>query len=186
MKNTIFKITFGVFIACLLALALQSFSPSKTMEKEAEIVKVETVETDFGKAEMFFAGVGGYVRTNYRQDTITNAELDTIGLVARNSTTLANALASYTPFLSLYTLNLKINRVNATGTTSIKLYLDESATATPTAGGWVTIDSTTTTAAGVGIINRTDLLGEVYRLRVKGAGTQSTYYTITGLHKKKN
>jgi hypothetical protein len=185
MKNTIFKITFGVFIACLLALALQSFSPSKAVEKEAEIVKVETVETDFGKAEMFFA-VGGYVRANYRKDTIANTAADTIGLVSRTSTTQANANASYTPLLSLYSLDLSVVRANLSGTTTLAVYLDKSSTTTPTAGGWILVDSTSTATAGAAQIKISELTGEVYRIRIKGRGTQSSTYKIDCLLKKKN
>ena len=185
-NNTVFKFLFAGFIACLLGLALQSFAPFKAAEKEAEVVKVENVTGENGEAAKMYWAVGGYYRTNYRLDTITNAEQDTFGLVSRTSTTAANALASYSPFLSLYSLNLKIRRTNISGTTSVKMYLDESVTTTPTATGWVTVDSTTTTGATVGIINRSELLGEIYRIRIVGAGTQSSSYLVQGIAKKKN
>ena len=186
MKNTIFKFLFAGFVACLLGLALQAFAPSKTVEKEAEVVKVETVTGENGEAAKMYWAVGGYVRTNYRLDTITNAELDTFGLVSRTSTTAANALASYTPFISLYSLDLSIRRTNISGTTSVKMYLDKSATTTPTATGWLTVDSTSTTGATVGQISRSELLGEIYRVRIVGAGTQSSSYLVQGIAKKKN
>lgn len=186
MKNTIFKITFGVFVACLLALALQSFSPSKAVEKEAEIVKVETIESEAGEKSQLYFAVGGYVRTNYKQDTITSGEKDTIGLVSRTSTTQANALASYTPFLSLYTLDLNIVKTNLSGTTTVAMYLDKSSTTVPTATGWIFVDSTTTATAGAAKIALTQLPGEIYRIRVSGRGTQSTIYKIDGLAKKLN
>ena len=184
-NNTVFKFLFAGFVACILGLDLQGFTPSKTAETPAEVVKVETVENEGEKSQLYWA-VGGHYRTNYRLDTITNAELDTFGLVSRTSTTAANALASYTPFISLYSLNLKIRRTNISGTTSVKMYLDESVTTTPTATGWVTVDSTTTTGATVGIINRSELLGEIYRVRIVGAGTQSSSYLVQGIAKKKN
>ncbi len=186
MKNSTFKILFLGLVIAALGFALQGFGPAKTVEKEAEVIKVENVTNENGEAAKMYYAVGGYVRTNYKQDTITNAELDTFGLVSRTSTTAANALASYTPFISLYSLNLKIKRTNISGTTSVKMYLDESATTTPTATGWVTVDSTTTTGATVGIINRSELLGEIYRVRIVGAGTQSSIYKVDGILKKKN
>lgn len=185
MKNTIFKITFAGLVACLLALALQSFSPSKTPEKEADIVKLETVESEAGKAQFFYA-VGGYVRANYRKDTISNTAADTIGLVSRTSTTLANSSTAYTPLLSLYSLDLSVVRANLSGTTTLAVYLDKSSTTTPTAGGWILVDSTSTATAGAAQIKISEMTGEIYRIRVKGRGTQSSTYKIDCLLKKKN
>ncbi len=186
MKNTIFKFAFLGLMICLLGLALQAFAPAKTVEKEAEVVKVETVTNENGEAAKMYWAVGGYVRSIYRLDTITNTEEDTIGLVSRTSTTANNAVASYTPFISLYTIDLSIKKTNISGTTTVAMYLEKSATTTPTTTGWVLVDSTSTATAGVGVISRTELLGETYRLRVKGRGTQSTSYKIDGLAKKKN
>lgn len=185
-NNTVFKFLFAGFVACLLGLALQAFAPAKTVEKEAEVVKVETVTNENGEAAKMYWAVGGYVRTNYRQDTITDGEKDTIGLVSRTSTTAANALASYTPFISLYTLDLNIVKTNASGTTTVAMYLDKSSTTVPTATGWIFVDSTTTATAGAAKIALTQLPGEIYRIRVSGRGTQSTRYKIDGIAKKLN
>ena len=135
MKNTIFKFAFLGLMICLLGLALQAFAPAKTVEKEAEVVKVETVTNENGEAAKMYWAVGGYVRTNYKQDTITYTEADTFGLVSRTSTTAANALASYTPLISRYTLDLNIVKTTRTGTTTVAMYLEKSATTTPTTTG---------------------------------------------------
>lgn len=177
-----FRILFTAFVACLLGLSLQSFKPLPVEEAPAKVMGLKSWHAPM-VAQAY--AVGGYVRTNYRLDTITNTEKDTFGLVSRNSTTAANALASYTPFLSLYTLDLTINRINISGTTSVKLYLDKSATTTPTAAGWMLVDSTSTTS-GVGQIRIVELTGEIYRLRVVGTGTQSSSYKVNGLLKKLN
>lgn len=186
MKNTIFKFAFLGLMICLLGLALQAFAPAKTVEKEAEVVKVENVTNENGEAAKLYYAVGGYVRTNYKQDTITDTEADTIGLVSRTSTTAANALASYTPFISLYTLDLNIVKTNRTGTTTVAMYLDKSSTKVPTAAGWQLVDSTSTAVVGAHQISLTQLRGEIYRIRVKGRGTQSTIYNIEGMAKKLN
>ena len=179
-----FKFLFVGLVACLLGIALQAFAPSKSPEAVSETPD-KIVETGFGKAEYFWA-VGGYVRSIYKQDTITNTEADTIGLVSRTSTTTANSSSAYTPLISLYSTDISIKRTNSTGTTNVKMYLDKSSTTTPTATGWLTIDSTSTTGVGAGQISRSEMLGEIYRLRVVGTGTQSTIYKIDGLSKKEN
>lgn len=178
MKNTIFKFLFAALAVCLLGLALQSAGNKATEAEKEEISALNSGGT-------YFAAVGGYVRANYRLDTITNGELDTIGLVGRNSTTLNNAVASYTPFISLYTLDVMVTRTIINGTPSVKVFLEKSATTIPTAGGWLTIDSTSS-VTGTANIKVSEITGEIYRLRVKGVGTQNTAYKINCLLKKKN
>ena len=173
MKNWQFNTLFLALVMCLLGAVMQSAGNRETSQERAEM---EALGAN---------SVGGYFRTNYRLDTITNTEIDTIGVLSRNSTTANNALASYTPFLSLYAYDLTVNRTSLTGTANVKVYLDKSTTTAPTATAWMVIDSTTTTS-GVGQIKISEMTGEIYRLRVKGTGTQSTSYKLNGLAKKKN
>lgn len=178
MKNWQFN---GLFLALIMA-ALFTVLQSNRPEANA----------DFNTETAAFAGsntVGGYVRANYRLDTLGVAS-DTIGLYSRNSTTLANVTANkyylnakYTPLISLYTLDLSITRTTLSGTPVAKVYLEKSSTTTPTAGGWLTVDSTTTTS-GVGQISVSEMRGEIYRLRVKNT-SGSVAYKIDCLLKKK-
>ncbi len=158
MKNITFRFLFGAFVLCLLGISLQSAGSKGPSEK---------------------------IRAIYRLDTITNTEVDTFGLTKRTSTTANNALASYEPLISLYTLDVSVVRTSISGTPNVKVYLEKSATTTPTATGWLTIDSTTTTS-GVGQISISEMRGEIYRFRVKGTGTQSTSYKMDCLLKKLN
>ena len=168
------KFLFAAFVACILGLALQSFGDRQTVEEKAEKAALGPINQ-----------VGGYVRANYRLDTITNTGRDTFGLVGRNSTTLRNAVASYTPFLSLYTFDLMITRRAISGTPNVRVYLDKAATNPATVTGWVTIDSTIA-VAGNSNIKISEITGELYRLRINGAGTHITEFKVNCVMKKKN
>jgi hypothetical protein len=188
MKNNVFRFLFLGLALAILGLSLQSFTPVKS----AEFIGGSAAEWH-APMSLEMLAVGGYVRANYRLDTLANTNADTIGIYSRTSTTLANVAAGkyylnaqYTPFLSLYTADITIEKKNLTGTTTVALYLEKSATTVPTTTGWVLVDSTSTAAAGVTQIRITDLTGEIYRLRVKGRGTQSSTYKIDCLFKKKN
>jgi len=164
MKNKLFYGCLFALCVVLSGLSLQSFG---------------------GKEDHF--GVGESAITNYRLDTIVGAAKDTIGVVTRESRTASNLRTAYTNFASLYTYDVSVTRVNISGTTNVRVFLDKSvvrASETPT--DWVTIDSTTTTGATTGMLRSLDATGYRYRFRVSGTGTQSTAYRISGIWKKKN
>jgi len=136
------------------------------------------------QSEDDYAVVGGNVQYNFRLDTITNTELDTIPLGKPNSN---NIVASPVNFMSLYTYDIAVLRTSISGTHNVKVYLDRSLTTTTgTATDWFTIDSTSATTATPAIMRSTDATGAKYRLRIKGTGTQSSSYKIWTLWKKKN
>lgn len=130
------------------------------------------------------AVVGSSNQYNFRLDTITNAELDTIPIGKPNAN---NIVSNPVNFMSLFTYDIAILRTSISGTHSVKVYLDRSLTTTTgTATDWFTIDSTSATTATRAIMRSTDATGAKYRLRVVGAGTQSSSYRIWTLWKKKN
>lgn len=181
MKNWQFNTLFLALILCLTGAVLQSAGNRETSQERAEM---EALGAN---------SVGGYFRANYRLDTITNNAADTFGIYSRNSTTTANVTANkyylnakYTPFLSLYTGDITIEKKNLSGTTSVTLYIEKSGTTIPSTTNWILVDSISAATAGVSQIKISEMTGEIYRARVKGRGTQSSTYLTTGLFKKKN
>lgn len=116
---------------------------------------------------------GSYYSKAVTQDTLTDAEKDTIAVPAN--------------ILSLYTYDIQPVVTQLSGTAAVKVYLDQSAKASGNTD-WFCIDSSAslTNAAPRGILDGTDLLGYRYRLRFSGSGTQSTVYNCSYLLKKKN
>lgn len=147
MKNKIFLVAFAIFGAVLL---LSSFD--KSSEEDAAGEKYQKAVT---------------------QDTLTNAEKDTIAIPDN--------------IASLYTYAIHPVVTQLSGTAAVKVYLDQSAKSSGNTD-WITIDSSAslTNAAPRGILDGTDLLGYRYRLRFSGSGTQSTVYNCTYIFKKKN
>ncbi len=149
MKSKIFLVALAVLGSVLL---LSSFD--KTNEEEA---------------------AGKVTTLLITQDTLTNAEKDTI-LINSN-------------IASLFTYCAQPVITQLSGTANVKVYLDQSCLSSGNTD-WFTIDSTATltNAAPRGILDGTDLLGYRYRLRFSGAtgSTQSTVYNCTLRLKKKN
>ena len=176
-----------IFLAglCLLALicVLSAFGPNDAPKAPAG------AGPDYHLDSM--AAVGGNQHFNFRKDTITDAEADTIPIGPRSST-VWNLVSRPTNFLSLYTYDISVVRASLSGTHNVKLYLDKSSTynPSPTSGSgitdWFTIDSTSVTTATTAMMRSTDATGFRYRLRIKGTGTQSSTYTIWTAWKQKN
>jgi hypothetical protein len=128
-----------------------------------------------GFVAMAFSGgesfkTGEYYRYTKSNDTITNAANDTLLLPVT--------------FYSRFTYLAQIGRTNISGTTNVKLYLQQANT---TSGNtdWVTVDSTTTTGASIGVLDGDEALGIRYRFIVDGTGTQSTRYFFNVTMKRK-
>lgn len=145
MKNTIFAFLMLLAVGIIAGLST-SFEPMAT---------------------------GGYYAKSITQDTLTNAEKDTIAIP--------------TNILSLYTYDFQPVVTQLSGTAAVKVYLDQSAKSSGNTD-WFCIDSSAslTNAAPRGILDGTDLLGYRYRLRFSGTGTQSTVYNCSYILKKKN
>ena len=137
-------------------------------------------------AAEYAAGVGEYSVFDYRMDTLTNANTATIN-IGRRDNSVWNTVTTPTNFLSLYTYDIKCRPVSLSGTISVKLVLDASNMRSGTSTDWCAIDSITgTTSARVLQLRSTDATATRYRIRVIGAGTQSSQYTIRTTWKKKN
>lgn len=109
---------------------------------------------------------------NFRLDTITNSEIDTLELSAT--------------YLSNYEGSVGAVITNISGTSSLTIVVDEGFThgnATRWKLGQDTI--TTTSAATTALVDFGRLAGTKYRIRVIGAGTQSTSYRISFIAKGK-
>lgn len=171
MKN---KLIFG-FIA-LLALAFASYS----FDAPKAPISVESAASAEALA------IGEYVTYNYRKDTITNAETNTLN-IGRRDNSIWNTVTTPANLLSLYTYDIKVLPLSLSGTLSIKVVLDAANTTSGTISDWMAIDSLTgTTAAKVFNLRGTDATSNRYRLRVIGSGTQSSTYQIWTAWKKKN
>ena len=169
MKN---KILYGLLLA---VLAFAVFGPLMAFYKsDAGADAFEHVD-----------GVGDYATFDYRNDTITNAEKDTLFIGKRDNSTW-NTVTSPTQFLSLYTYDISILRASLSGTHNVKVYLDKSNTRYGTSTDWFTLDSTSATTATLAMLRSTDATGARYRLRINGTGTQSSTFTIWSIWKKKN
>lgn len=104
-------------------------------------------------------------------DTITNTENDTLALPVN--------------LLSDYQYNYTLVKTNLSGTTALKLYLQESNLTSGTTD-WITVDSSVTTTTTLGRIKNTDTYGVRHRLIVDGSGTQSSKYWLYAKLKKQN
>lgn len=137
-------------------------------------------------AEVYAGATGGNVQFNYRKDTLTNAEANTLNVGSRDNS-IWNTVTTPTNFMSLYTYDVKVLPLSLSGTLSVKVVLDASNTSSGTINDWCAIDSITgTTSARVLQLRSTDATAIKYRLRVIGAGTQSSTYQIWTNWKKKN
>jgi len=138
-------------------------------------------------AEEFAGPSGVSVSFDYRKDTLTNAEANTLNIGARDNS-IWNTVTTPVTFGSLYTYNIQCIPLNLSGTISVKMVLDASNKSTPgTSTDWCAIDSITGTTAGrVLQLSGTEAKASRYRLRVIGAGTQSSTYEISTRWKKKN
>ena len=136
-------------------------------------------------SEAEYANVGTAAIFNYRLDTITNAESNTLTIGNRDNT-VWNTVTTPANFISLYTYDVKVKVAALSGTTSIKVALDACNVTSGTSTGWVGIDSLTTTAVTTIQLRSTDATATRYRLRVIGSGTQSSTYQVWTAWKKKN
>jgi hypothetical protein len=168
-----YKFIFG--FTALLALAAFTWS----FDAPAAPTVVEAADSQA------FA-VGEYLNYNYRKDTITNAEVNTLN-VGRRDNSIWNTVTTPANLLSLYTYDVKVLPLSLSGTLSVKVVLDASNTTSGTISDWTAIDSLTgTTAARVLQLRSTDATANRYRLRVIGSGTQSSTYQIWTTWKKRN
>lgn len=130
--------------------------------------------------------VGEYLNYNYRKDTLTNTETNTLN-VGRRDNSIWNTVTTPANMLSLYTYDVKVLPLSLSGTLSVKVVLDASNTTSGTISDWTPIDSLTgTTAAKAFQLRGTDATANRYRIRVIGSGTQSSTYQIWTTWKKKN
>jgi len=143
----------------LLALAVFAFLAFKAPETE------QSSDSEFAPV------TSGAVLKSWSLDTITNAELDTLNL--------SEILAS--PYQYAYQIKL----ANISGTRNVKFYLDQTC-----AKGtrYMTVDSAITSGTTVNyyLMKGANTWGYRHRIRVVGAGTQSTSYLVDGLLKKTN
>ena len=143
-------------------------------------------ETVSAESETEYAGsVGDYKKFPYRKDTITNAETNTLNIGIRDNS-VWNTVTNLETFFSLYTYDISIKPASLSGTQSMKFVLDKSDTNSGTSTDWMAIDSVTSTTAIVSHLRSTDATALRYRIRVVGAGTQSSTYQIWSIWKKKN
>jgi hypothetical protein len=170
MKN---KFIFGTLALLALAIFTWSFdAPTAPAVVEA--------------ADSQAFAVGEYLNYNYRKDTLTNAEVNTLN-VGRRDNSIWNTVTTPANLLSLYTYDINILPLSLSGTMSVKVVLDGANTTSGTISDWCAIDSITgTTAARVLQLRSTDATKNRYRLRVIGSGTQSSTYQIWSAWKKKN
>ena len=129
------------------------------------------IASAFGGYDAGDAATGKYYRKAFTKDTITNAANDTLAVPVN--------------LLSLYTYDYTLVKTNISGTTALKLYLQES---NLTSGNtdWLTIDSSVVSTTTTGRIKGTDVFGVRHRLIVDGSGTQSSSYNLQATLKRKN
>lgn len=111
-----------------------------------------------------------YYASQYTAKTITNAGKDT--------TTIG------TTFLSDFQYDIVCVKANTSGTTNIKMYLDESNLASGNTD-WVTIDSSVTSTTTTARIKGDHIYGYRHRIRLSGTGTQVSTATLSVRYKKK-
>lgn len=176
-----------LFLLPLLALvvALASWYNGSTAAKDADFDREYL--TNYAEPDAAaFAGVADYVAFDYRRDTITNAEVNTIN-IGRRDNSVWNTVTTPTNFFSLYTYDISLKPVSLSGTQALTFCLDKSNARSGTINDWMAIDSITTgTNANIVQLKGTDATAARYRVRVKGAGTQSSTYQIWSIWKKKN
>ena len=175
MKNL--KYLFSVLLlAAFVGLISWNTESNSTAQRE---------QSEAQTAEMF-ATTGAYNNFDFRKDTITDAETNTINIGTRDNS-VWNTVTTPTNFLSLYTYDIKLRPVSLSGTISIKMVLDASNYKTGTSTDWIAIDSITgTTSARQLQLRSTDATATRYRVRIIGAGTQSSTYQIWSMWKRKN
>lgn len=122
-----------------------------------------------GDKNSMYAPPSTYYRYAFTADTITNTEIDTLTLPEK--------------IYSSYTFCYSVVRTNLSGTTNVKVFLDESNLTTGNTD-WITIDSTASTGATPDRIKVPIVYGVRHRLRVVGAGTQSSIFAIQATGKK--
>lgn len=179
MKQAIKYIWFLPLLALVVAMA--SWDNGNSVDKIAD----GTI--NFADANSIdWAGVGDYATFDYRKDTITDAETNTLNIGKRDNS-IWNTVTTPTNFLSLYTYDIKVRPVTLSGTLSQKVVLDASNMRSGTSTEWCAIDSLTGTTSNRTLqIMGTDGTASRYRLRVIGSGTQSSTYQIWTIWKKKN
>lgn len=153
----------------MVAISAAFTKVSKMMQPET--VYALNAESQAGESLANFGletGSNVYLKTF--TGAIVNAEKDTLSLPN---------------FLSNYQLAIQTTRTAGTGTHSVKLYLDESIYSTGTTN-WRTIDSTSTTTATQAFLRQSVTYGLRHRIRMSGAGTQSSTYTVAVVGKKLN
>lgn len=168
-----------------IIVALSSWYDGQTTAKTAD--GIATGAINYADADApDFSGTGDYATFDYRKDTLTNAGTANL-FIGRRDNTVWNTVTTPTNFLSLYSYDIKVRPVSLSGTQSVKVVLDASNTRTGTSTDWTAIDSTTATvSAKVFQLRSTDATAARYRLRIIGAGTQSSTYQIWSIWKKRN
>ena len=111
-----------------------------------------------------------YYASQYTAKTITNAGKDT---------TVVG-----TSFVSDFQYDIVCVKANTSGTTNVKMYLDESNLSTGNTD-WVTVDSSVTTTTTTGRIKGDHVYGYRHRIRLVGTGTQVSTATLSVRYKKK-
>lgn len=127
-------------------------------------------------SENYATSASTYTRS-WAVDTITNTEVDTL-IVGGGSTPGVN-------FQSNFEGGVGVVIANLSGTSSLTIVVDEGFV---DATGTVRYDNgqdtiTTTAAAGTTFVDIGRLAGTRYRIRITGAGTQSTTYRLTFIAK---
>jgi len=169
MKNKFLLLLLLPLLA--LVATLSSFDKAETATENAEMEAA--------------AGVGEYSQFNYRLDTLTNTESNTL-TIGRRDNSVWNTVTNPTNFLSLYTFDVKVKTASLSGTHSVKVVLDGANVTNGTSTGWVGLDSLTTTAQNTIQLRTTDATATRYRLRISGTGTMSSTYQVWMFCKKKN
>ena len=175
MKNLKYILPF-LLLAIIVGLASwNTETASNEKRAEAEL-----------KAENELAVVGAYSNYDYRKDTLTDAETNTIN-IGRRDNTVWNTVTTPVNFLSLYTYNITCKPLSLSGTISVKMVLDAANYKSGAVTDWVAIDSITGTTAGRNLqLRGTDATAVRYRVRIIGAGTQSSTYQLWTMWKRKN
>lgn len=189
MKNKYLIGGLFLFVALASVFTLSAFDRNddklmteSAIESGANVMGMDAIEANKD------IQVGSAVVFNYRLDTITNAESNTLTIGNRDNNTW-NTVTVPANFLSLYTYDVKCKVASLSGTLSIKVRLDGCNVTSGTnsaSTGWVGLDSITTTAVGTVLLRSTDATATRYRLVVSGTGTESSTYQIWTAWKKKN
>lgn len=162
MRNNINILVFS--LAALLALvAIFAFGTKETEQKQmADAMR----KAEFGN---LLAGMKS-TPVNFRKDTITNANNDTL-IVAP---TVASA----------HQYAFQVQTIRLSGTQNIKFVLEQQVAIS--GGRWMRVDSTTATGVtgtNYWLMKNANTWGQKYRIIADGTGTQSTAYQVDGLLK---